>query len=120
MVEDARDEGGSSYVGEAGFSQFYAREYRQVLALGIVLTGSVPLAEELAQEAFLAAHRKWARVARYDQPGAFVRRVVSNLAISSLRRRTHEAAAMERLFQRPSTAPDDGVDDAFWVAVRRL
>ena len=27
---------------------------------------------------------------------------------------------MERLFQRPSPAPDDGVDDAFWVAVRRL
>src|SRR5260370_523512 len=78
------------------FESFYLSEYRSVVTLGLALTGRVGLAEEIAQEAFLSAHRKWEQVRHYDQPGAFVRRVVANLAVSAFRRRVHEAAAMER------------------------
>ena len=53
---------------DQGFVEFYRSEYRKVVALGIALTGSLELGEEIAQEAFLAAHRKWARVSGYDRP----------------------------------------------------
>lgn len=44
------------------FEAFYQREYRVVVALAYGLSGSRVAAEELAQEAFLAAHRDWERV----------------------------------------------------------
>ena len=73
------------------FSAFYASEYRNVVALAYALTGRAAVAEELAQDAFLVAHRNWARVSAYDVPGAFVRRVVSNMAVSFTRRLAAEA-----------------------------
>src|SRR5947208_16995128 len=90
---------------DQGFAEFYRGEYRKVVALGIALTGSSELGEEIAQEAFLAAHRKWARVSGYDRPAAFVRRVAVNLAVSSTRRRRREALALQRLFHAVPRAP---------------
>lgn len=42
---------------------------------------------DIAQEAFLRAHRDWHRVGRYQYPGAWVRRAAVNLAASAVRRR---------------------------------
>lgn len=41
------------------FEAFYREEYAAVVALIHVLSGSRPVAEDLAQEAFLRAHRDW-------------------------------------------------------------
>ena len=46
----------------------YRREYRSVVALAYGLSGSRSGAEELAQEAFLEAHRAWDRISTYDDP----------------------------------------------------
>ena len=62
------------------FEDFYRREYTPVVGLAYALSGSRSGAEDLAQEAFLAAHRNWERIAGYEQPGAWVRRVVANLS----------------------------------------
>src|SRR5437588_7723775 len=111
------------YVDE-GFAEFYRSEYRKVVALGIALTGSLELGEEIAQEAFLAAHRKWARVSGYDRPAAFVRRVAVNLAVSSTRRRRREALALQRLFHavphETASQPEAAPGEAFWITVRSL
>ena len=48
------------------------KDYQAVVGLAYALSGSRWLAEDLAQEAFLAAHRNWPRVSAYDQPGAWV------------------------------------------------
>ena len=42
------------------FEAFYAREFEAVAALAVALSGSRIVAEDLAQEAFLAAYREWA------------------------------------------------------------
>ena len=86
------------------------------------MVGSRESAEDLAQEAFLAAHRKWARIAAYEQPGSWVRRVVANLSISAFRRRLTEAKALGRLaLGQASTLPELSAEDAqFWRAVRAL
>ena len=103
------------------FEQFYEREYHRVVGFAYALAGSWEAAEDAAQEAFLRAHGDWERIGRYDQPGAWVRRVAANLAVSSFRRRLAEARALVRLAARRE--PDPPLDAAvldFWGAVRTL
>lgn len=104
------------------FDDLYRWHWRPVVALVYGLSGSRAGAEELAQDAFLAAHRHWDRVRDYDDPGAWVRRVAVNLAVSSLRRRAAEARAMARAGARRRPVPDELApeDEAFWRAVRAL
>ena len=73
------------------FDGFYAREYRLLVAFAHALTGSRAHAEDVAQEAMLAAYRRWDEVSRLDAPHAWVRRVCANLAVSFVRRRMVEA-----------------------------
>ena len=79
------------------FDEFYAREVGPVVGLAFVLSGSRVGAEDLAQEGFLAAYRNWQRVGSMDDPGAWVRRVVANRAVSGFRRRNAELRAMLKL-----------------------
>jgi RNA polymerase sigma-70 factor, ECF subfamily len=117
-------EGSGSVVGpkRASFEDFYMKDYQTVVGLAYALSGSRWLAEDLAQEAFLAAHRNWPRVSAYDQPGAWVRRVVANLSVSAFRRRVVEAKTLVRIglgerHRLPELAPADA---EFWDAVRSL
>ena len=52
------------------------------------LTGNWADAEDLVQEAYAAAYRDWARVGAYDDPSAWVARVVTSRAASRHRRAT--------------------------------
>ncbi len=105
--------------GREPFERFYGREYRSVLGLAYVLTGNPSLAEELVQEAFLAAFRQWDRI---QNPEGWVRSVVSNHARSWFRRRYAEMRAFTRLGSRP----DAGIAEMpaetahFWEEVCRL
>ena len=57
------------------FDELYAAEYPRVVRLLVASTGRLDLAEELTQDAFLAAHARWAKVSTYDEPGGWVRHV---------------------------------------------
>lgn len=106
------------------FERFYEREFRSVVGLAYALSGSRSSAEDLAQEAFIAAHKKWATIGSYEKPEAWVRRVVSNLSVSGFRRRASEMKAMTRLAGFGSTSASIGELPAeaehFWAAVRKL
>lgn len=104
------------------FEAFFRNQYRSVVGLAALLCGSRSIAEDLAQEAFVAAHRRWEHVCRYDDPAAWVRRVVVNLAVSARRRKVREFRALARLgrVRRPSS-PEIGADaEGYWAAVRAL
>jgi RNA polymerase sigma factor (sigma-70 family) len=119
---------GGSPVGTAAgqrecFEDLYLREFPSVFALSYALSGSRWAAEDIAQDAFVVAHRQWDRVGGYDDPGAWVRRVAANLAVSAVRRRLAEARALVRLAGRQQQQPYatlPGEDGDFWRAVRRL
>lgn len=104
------------------FSDWYRGEYHQVVALVYVLTGSRWAAEELTQDAFGEAHRRWADIGGYDDPGAWVRKVAVNRARSWGRRRGAEARAYAKHAVRqrelPAELPESA--DEFWRLVRRL
>ena len=106
----------------SAFEEFFRSEYRRVLGLALALCGRPAVAEELAQDAFVSAYRHWDRVGGYDDPGAWVRRVVVNLSTSALRRRSREVRALTRLASRrePEQVLLVGDDDEFWRAVRAL
>ena len=112
---------GSRGVSET-FEDFYEREFAAVVGLAYALSGSRSGAEDLAQEAFLAAHRRWDRIGGYERPDAWVRRVVANLSVSTFRRRVIEAKALARVAIGSSeTMPELSADDVeFWRAVRSL
>jgi RNA polymerase sigma-70 factor (ECF subfamily) len=107
-------------AGEEPFEAFFRREYRQVLGLALVLSGSHAVAEELAMDAFEKALRDWHRVRRLEAPGAWVRRVVSNSSVSRFRRLSAEARAKLRLSGSGEPVLDGSGDDGVWEAVRRL
>ena len=70
------------------------REIRDVVGLSYVLSGSRSGAEDLAQDAFVAAYRLWDRISGYENPGAWVRRVAVNRSISVGRRRLTALASL--------------------------
>ena len=84
------------------FDGFCRREYASVAGLAFVLTGDWGAAEDLTQDAFFAAFRRWSELRRYDKPGAWVRRVVANRAVSRRRRVSSEARALARVGGRRS------------------
>lgn len=103
------------------FEAVFVREYPKMVALAAAVSGDRSTAEDVAQEAMTRMNRNWATVQGYASPGAWVRRVTLNLALSRRRRLASEAKAILRL-GRPETTmpPATPGDDRVWAAVADL
>jgi len=102
------------------FEAFYRRELPGLVMLARALATS-SYADDIAQEAMLAAYRHWEDVSRYANPTGWVRQVCANKAVSSIRRRAAEARALVRFGSRrqePAAMAED--NETFWAEVRRL
>lgn len=105
----------------SSFDALYRFEYGPVVRLAFVLTGRVDVAEEHAQEGFLAAHRNWTKVSRYEDPAGWVRRVVVNRCVSTARRRATEVRLLARLKREPRPPVEvTPRTDELWAMVREL
>jgi RNA polymerase sigma-70 factor, ECF subfamily len=89
----------SSYVPVPAddFAEFYEASYGRVVALVAAIVGERHQAEDIAQEAFARALTRWSRVARYDLPEAWVRRVALRLTIDAGRRTRRAVRLSARL-----------------------
>jgi RNA polymerase sigma-70 factor, ECF subfamily len=116
---DGGDEPGLMSV---DFDDFYSRGYRRCAALGYVLTGSAVDADDLVQDAFSTAYRRWSEIVAYDDPLAWVRKVMVNNAMSRGRRLRREVLAFGRFSGRPSPAVPliDAADQELWTLVSKL
>jgi RNA polymerase sigma factor (sigma-70 family) len=102
------------------FEGFYRRELPRLVTLAAALAGPAS-ADDIAQEAMLAAYRRWETVSQLEVPVAWVRRVCANRAMSLLRRRGAEARAMLRFGARREEPFELAPEPAtFWNEVRRL
>jgi RNA polymerase sigma-70 factor, ECF subfamily len=79
-----------------GFEAFYAASYRRVVGQVFAMLGDLHEADDVAQDAFAKASFHWGRIAAYDQPEAWVRRVAFNQAHNSTRRARRWLAALAR------------------------
>ena len=102
------------------FEAFFRAEHPKLMALGWALTGDADVAGDLAQESLLRAYRAWPAVGDYDNPGAWVRRVLANLATDRHRRRRSEQAALARIATDAVVAAIEPSTDRWWQAVRDL
>jgi RNA polymerase sigma-70 factor (ECF subfamily) len=102
-------DGAGARLGEdaESFDAFYTAHYRRVLAFAASLCRDRHAAEDLTQEAFVAAQRRWARLQTFDRPDAWVRRVVANRSVSRWRRLESDRHRNERLTQ---LAPRDSAE----------
>lgn len=103
------------------FEAFYQREYAGAVRLAFALTGRRDLAEELAQDSFLACLRHWDRISGYEDATGWVRRVLTNRCISSGRRHLTEVRLLAKLRrERPRSPSLSQPSDRLWDAVRQL
>lgn len=107
-------------VTDKGFEAFFRAEYRSLVALGAAMTGSTEAGQDLAQEAFARAFQQWVKVEALERPGAWVRRVLINLAIDNNRRRVRERTVLGRLSHDEVLISNDAGSDEWWCAVRAL
>jgi RNA polymerase sigma-70 factor (ECF subfamily) len=110
---------GSQRAERSPFDEFYAAESPALLALAVGLSTSREAARDVVQEAFLRAFRDWERISTLDRPGAWVRRVLINLAIDAHRRAGREGRALSRVATREVVFGEIEIDE-FWRSVRSL
>jgi len=91
-----------------------------VLGLAYVLCRNRSVAEEMVQEAFAAAFRRWDNVSQMESPQGWVRKVVANRSVSRFRRLAAETKALMRMHGEQATPPITTDTIAVWDAIRRL
>jgi RNA polymerase sigma-70 factor (ECF subfamily) len=102
------------------FPAFYRREYPKMVAIAAAVSGNRAVAEDLAQEAMLRAHRHWNRVSAYERPGAWVRRATINLSLSAAKRASAEMRRILRIAETATLPEPDVADERIWKAVAKL
>jgi RNA polymerase sigma-70 factor (ECF subfamily) len=109
------------------FERLFRDEYPRLVRSLTLVCGDGEVAADVVQDAFVQAHRHWRRVAAYDDPATWVRRVAINRAINHrrgvrrLRRFVDRAAPPDRSHRSGGTEPPDlaaGLD--LWRAVAAL
>jgi RNA polymerase sigma-70 factor, ECF subfamily len=111
---------------DPAFSQLYHDTYAHLVAQIAAILGTLEEAEDVVQEAFARAATRWLTISQYDIPGAWVRRVSINLAISKRRKAKRLMIAVTHLsvlagdVSRPG--PDETREDSLSVmaALREL
>lgn len=101
----------------AEFDELFGAHYSDVVAMAYALTTDLAEAQDLAQEAFCRAWQRWDTLVGYDDPLAWVRRVVANLATSRWRRLAVAARHLRR--ERLGTVPALNPDHVALVAALR-
>lgn len=105
------------------FDELYQVDFASIALVAGTTAGDRTAGEDIAQEAFARAHRRWDEVAILDRPGAWVRRVAINLALDRRRRLGAEARALLRIGTRRNdvhAADDRHGDSQVWQAVDAL
>jgi RNA polymerase sigma-70 factor (sigma-E family) len=82
------------------FRAFVGARWRRMLRTAYLLTGSPHDAEDLVQTALARTYSRWGRVQRADDPDAYVWRVMINLNVDRLRRRSVREWLTDRLPER--------------------
>jgi RNA polymerase sigma-70 factor (sigma-E family) len=97
------------------FSEYVAARRTQLMRSAVLLGCPTADAEDLVQSTLTKAYRSWPRVARADQPDAYVYRILTNTLRDTRSRRWTDEVPTEVL---PTAAAEDP-DPTTGLAVRR-
>lgn len=102
------------------FDDFFVAEFPRLVSMLSAWCGDRSVAEDLAQDALLQAHRNWTTVGALERPGTWVRRVALNRSSNERRRRRRERAAISRLRPTTDSIGVSPTDEQLWARVRSL
>jgi len=77
------------------FERFVDGCARGLLSTGYLIVWDQAEAEDLVQETLLRVARRWPRVRKMDQPAAYARRILVNLAIDDAKRRVRRRRELQ-------------------------
>lgn len=100
------------------FEQAYARHYPAVVRSAWAICRDRARAEELAQEAFVRAYRRWARLERGGYVEPWLHRAAMNLAITHVQR-AKRGQLLEVFGLAPSSSPPASEPDGELVGLLR-
>lgn len=92
---------------EDEYASFYRAEYSHVVRTSYLVVHDPQRAEDVAQEAFIQLFTHWRKVSRYEQPGAWVRRVAIRLATRAARREQRRPSVEHQGDPPPTIAAHD-------------
>ncbi len=95
---------------ESTFQGAYPELHRSAYRVAFRLLGNREEAADVAQEACARAFARWSRVARYDEPVAWVIRVAAHLAIDHWRRRRTAARYADSRTELQGRFDDERID----------
>lgn len=104
---------------EQDFVAFYDATWQRTVACAYGMTGELSAAEDLAQEAYCRAWRRWRSIRDYDDAGAWVRLVATRLAVSRWRRIRTSLDFVARS-RGPEPAPPPSDETVVLVAALKL
>jgi RNA polymerase sigma-70 factor (sigma-E family) len=77
------------------FDRFVTGNLEQLSRTAYLLTWDAGEAEDLTQDCLLKVARRWPRVRRMEQPGAYARRILVNLAVDGARTRARRRSELD-------------------------
>jgi RNA polymerase sigma-70 factor (sigma-E family) len=97
------------------FEEFVATRLRAMLRYTVLLCGDREEARDIVQEVLARALVKWDRIARIDEPYAYVRRMLTNEFLSRRRRRALRTVPLTSAVDPPApSGPEPGAGDDLW------
>ena len=99
--EDREAEG--QLLSPASVEALFRQSYRSIVQSLALASGDLAAAEDATQEAFAQVWVRWGRISRYDNPGAWVRRVAINKLRNAHRSRLRGEAAVQRMNSEEAT-----------------
>jgi RNA polymerase sigma-70 factor (ECF subfamily) len=113
-ADDQRED--SPFLTPSTPEALFRQSYRPIVQALALAGGDLAAAEDATQEAFAEACVRWSRISRYDNPGAWVRRVAINKLRNAHRSRNRRQAAVERMAFEIDIAPPHSEAESDLVA----
>ena len=81
---------------DAEFEAFFLENFHSISDSVRLVCGNAERADDATQEAFIKAYARWRSVRRYDNPGAWIRRIAINASRDAHRSETRRTRREER------------------------
>jgi RNA polymerase sigma-70 factor (ECF subfamily) len=120
VAADSVREAEGPFIRPASLEALFSQSYKSIVHSLTLASGDQAAAEDATQEAFAQAWVRWGRISRYDNPGAWVRRVAINKLRNAHRSRVRGEAAVERMGQEMSATPAAEPVSDLVLALQRL
>lgn len=93
--------------GNLEFTSLFRAEYEQVVRTVYLIVHDRDRANDITQDAFMELLTRWNRIARYERPDAWVRRVAIRMAVRLLYRERRRAQLEREINPATSSQPAD-------------